>query len=86
MLTDAGLTERQLECCALYFYDCLTQGEIGEQLGVAQQVVAQHIAAGVAKLEKLGMVPSRNESADPAVVMTNINMDSLSPDSVTAVW
>ena len=49
----AGLTDQQMQCMWLYFWDKLIQVEIGEKLGITQQTVQQHLEYGKKKLIKM---------------------------------
>lgn len=66
------LTERQAICIKLYHLEGYSQREISERLGINQQMVARHLAAGRKKLavimrEMVVKVPSR------AVLSTGVN-------------
>ena len=37
------LTQRQLECVQLYFYEGLTEAAIGKRLGVSKSTVCRHL-------------------------------------------
>ena len=46
------LTPRQLEVVQLYYWEGMTQEEIGRELGVARQVVARHLQKSLDKLRR----------------------------------
>lgn len=85
-LAQAKLTDRQLACLALYYFDGMNQREIAERLGIGQRAVAYHINAGLAKLAQCGMTPKRMELEFTPLLQTNINMDALGPDDIKAVF
>jgi len=87
-LADAGLTERQTECLAMYYFDGLTQREIATRLGVVKMTVCEHIAAARKKLAAAGMKASRLEmSAWPQIhSMDPGQIDRLGPADVRGVW
>jgi RNA polymerase sigma factor (sigma-70 family) len=72
-IIETGLTARQREVVQLYFYEGKTEGEIAQQLGIAQQVVSRHlfgalragrrVGGAMAKLrrlaEELGIDPAK---------------------------
>lgn len=45
-----SLPKRQGQCVELYYFDHLTQAEVAERLGITQQTVGEHLAAGHKKL------------------------------------
>jgi len=87
-LRAAKLTDRQLACLSLYYFDGLTQQEIAEQLNIRQQVVSQHIEYGFKKLAALGLEPQRLEMDAPPKIqlMDPRAIDALGPDDIKAVW
>lgn len=52
-LKDCKLTKQQMQCMYLYYWEEDTQKEIGEKLGIKQQVVSQHIEYAKKKLTKM---------------------------------
>ena len=46
------LTERQLECIKLYYWEGMTQEEIGEELGISQPAVVYRLSSAIARIEK----------------------------------
>lgn len=47
-----NLTEKQLQCIRLYYWEELTQNEIAEKLGITRQTVNQHLESAHARLRK----------------------------------
>ena len=58
------LTPRQLECVSLYFYEGLTEEEVGRRLGVSKSTVCRHLQK--AKL-RLGRAVGYGETARRAL-------------------
>ncbi len=87
-LRAAKLTDRQLACLSLHYFDGMTYEAIAEQMGIAKQTVCQHIRYGLRKLETLGMVPSRTEFDETPKLKTMepSRLDSLGPADIAAVW
>lgn len=62
-IIESGLTPRQRQIVHAYFFEGLTEAEIAQQLGIAQQVVSRHlygvlragrrVGGAMAKLRKL---------------------------------
>ncbi|MFX1512614.1 MAG: sigma factor-like helix-turn-helix DNA-binding protein [Promethearchaeota archaeon] len=48
-----GLTEQQMQCMWLYYWEKLTLVEIGEKLGITKQTVHQHLVYAKKKLVKM---------------------------------
>ena len=48
-----GLTEQQMQVTWLYYWEKLTQEEIGIKLGISQQAVAKHVKYAKKKLIKI---------------------------------
>lgn len=46
------LTDRQRECVKLYFYDGLTEDEVGRTLGISKSTVCRHLQKAKQRLEK----------------------------------
>lgn len=46
------LTARQRECVRLYFYDRLTEEQIGRRLGVGKSTVCRHLQKAKARLRR----------------------------------
>ena len=46
------LTARQLECVSLYFYEGLTEEEVGKRLGVSKSTVCRHLQKAKLRLSK----------------------------------
>jgi RNA polymerase sigma factor (sigma-70 family) len=53
-LVATGLTERQRQIVELYFTDGCTQAEIGERLGISQQVVSRQLFGVVREGKRIG--------------------------------
>lgn len=53
-LVATGLTERQRQIVELYFTDGCTQAEIGERLGISQQVVSRQLFGVVRDGKRIG--------------------------------
>jgi len=49
----AGLTEQQMQVTWLYYWEKLTQTEIGKKLGIAQKNVHKHLVYAKKKLTKM---------------------------------
>ena len=49
-----GLTARQREVVQLYFFDGLTEREIAQRLGIAQQVVSRHLFGALRAGRRVG--------------------------------
>ena len=49
------LTQRQMECLAMYFGERLTLKEIGLRLGIGKSTVYKHIETGKAKIRQVLM-------------------------------
>ena len=45
------LTQRQLEVVKMYFWEGMTQEQIGEELGIKQKVVNLHLQRALSKLK-----------------------------------
>lgn len=50
---NCGLTEQQMQVTWLYYWERLTQTEIGKKLGITQQTVQQHLEYAKKKLIKM---------------------------------
>lgn len=72
----------------MYYFDGFTQQEIADRLGIINQAVSQHIAAGVKKLTACGMRPERLTMDAPPKITTMDpgRMDQLGPEQIKAVW
>ena len=46
------LTARQLECVSLYFYEGLTEEQVGKRLGVSKSTVCRHLQKAKLRLAK----------------------------------
>lgn len=46
------LTARQLEVIQLYFWENMTQEQIGKELGVRRDVVTRHLQRAISKLKR----------------------------------
>ncbi|NQU76620.1 MAG: sigma-70 family RNA polymerase sigma factor [Planctomycetes bacterium] len=77
-----------MTCLSLYYFDGLSQSQIGQQLGIHQRVVCQHICYGRKKLEAAGMELKRVEiDFRPTIVSMGIHgLDRLSPDATRGLW
>jgi RNA polymerase sigma factor (sigma-70 family) len=53
-LVATGLTERQRQIVGLYFTDGCTQAEIGERLGITQQVVSRQLFGVIRDGKRIG--------------------------------
>lgn len=53
-IIETGLTARQREIVQLYFFDRRTEAEIGQQLGIAQQVVSRHLFGALRTGRRVG--------------------------------
>lgn len=53
-LVATGLTERQRQIVELYFTDGCTQAEIGDRLGISQQVVSRQLFGVVRDGKRIG--------------------------------
>jgi predicted DNA-binding protein YlxM (UPF0122 family) len=87
-LRAAGLTDRQLTCLAMYYFDGLTMQDIAEGLELHKTTVSQHIRYGRKKLKSVGMTPTRVERDDTPrmVTMDTDAIDRLGPDDIVAAW
>ncbi|MCK4625066.1 MAG: sigma-70 family RNA polymerase sigma factor [Phycisphaerae bacterium] len=88
-LARAGLTDRQTECLALYYFDDYTQDEIAERLGITQPTVVQHLQYGLAKLEHVGLKfrePQAPGEPPRFEQLTPVELDNLDPRRIAAVW
>ena len=89
LLKKAKLTDRQISCLALYYFDGLGQKDIADRMGLkSHSTVNQHIKSGLKKLEALGMTPSRKEfEHTPRIItMDPAQMDKLGPEDIVARW
>jgi RNA polymerase sigma factor (sigma-70 family) len=50
---ECNLTEQQMQCLYLYYWEKHTQKEIGEKLGIARVTVTKHIKYAKKKLTKM---------------------------------
>jgi len=82
------LSERELQCLAMYFYDGLRQREIAKSLGIKQRTVSHYLDRGRAKLAEHGMTPQRlqREERPKTILMDPRQMDNLDPESVVAAF
>lgn len=87
-LRAAKLTDRQLACLSLYYFDGFTHREIAEQLGIGRRTVTDHMRDGRKKLRALGLEPQRLEMDAPPKIqlMDPRAIDALGPDDIKAVW
>ena len=87
-LAEADLTKRQAECLAMWYFDCFTEREIAERLEIKQQVVNQHLQAGLKKLKKRGLPPRRSVEDAPIKIinMSSYQLDQLGPSDIRQVW
>lgn len=87
-LRAAGLTPRQVECLARYYFDGRSQAEIAEDLDVAQSAVCRHIRAARRRLRKAGLVLRRPQTLVPPVIqlMPPVQMDELSGREIRGRW
>ena len=87
-LRGASLTERQMRCLAMWYFDGLKQAEIAERLSMSQPAVCQHIAAGRRRLTRAGLTPRRPEAQEPPIIITMPPemLDSLAPADLKALW
>ena len=51
--SECKLTEQQSQCMYLYYWEKLTQTEIGKKLGISQPAVVKHIKYAKKKLTKM---------------------------------
>ncbi|MDO4459359.1 MAG: sigma factor-like helix-turn-helix DNA-binding protein [Clostridia bacterium] len=52
-ILNSAMTERQKQCCVLYFSYGMKMPAIAEQLGLDKSTVSRHIRAGKRKVERL---------------------------------
>ena len=50
LAVEQELTDRQKECVRLYFYENLTEKQIGQRLGVGKSTVCRHLQKAKARL------------------------------------
>lgn len=50
LAVEQELTDRQKECVMLYFYENLTEEQIGQRLGVGKSTVCRHLQKAKARL------------------------------------
>ena len=84
----ACLTPRQMQCLSLYYYDGMSQDQIGGELGIGQRAVSQHLQYGQRKLAAVEL-SIRRRSVDVAVRIIHMDTDSLdriSAEDARAVW
>ena len=84
-LAKARLTERQTQCLSLHCYDGKSMAQIGEIMGISKAMVQQHIEAARHKLRKVGL-KARILQREPGEVLTNMDMDRITPDEVRTLW
>jgi len=87
-LRRARLTDRQLTCLAMYYYDGVTQQAIAARLSVTRQAVCRFLAAGRKKLHAAGMAPKRLhlETAARLTTLDTAALDRLSAEDALALW
>ena len=88
-LAAAGLSDRQILCMALCFFEGRTQHEIAEQLGTSQPTVYYHIAAGRRRLARAGLKiagSSGTHSRRGAVASDPARLDELPPWQIKGRW
>ena len=83
-----GLTPRQMQCLSLYYYDGLSQGQIGVHLGIGQRVVSQHLTYGRRKLASARLTLRRVTMEDDLKIahMDTDSLDGLSPELTRGLW
>ena len=88
-LAAAELSDRQLLCMALRFFEGRTQQEIAERLGTSQPAIYYHIAAGRRRLARAGLTIARSSGAHTrrrAVVLDPAILDELPPWEIKGRW
>ncbi len=83
----AGLTRRQTQCLSLYYFDGLSQTEIGVELGVGQRSVSQHLAYGRKKLAAVRLTVTRRIVEPPQMAQMDIEtLDKLTSQLLRGRW
>ncbi len=87
-LKKCNLTERQMRCLAMWYFDGLTLRKIAEVLGIDWTTVREHVQRGQRKLKAAGLKPKRRymEHQPKLLVRDNEYLDNLGPDEIRAVW
>jgi len=87
-LRSAGLTARQLDCLSLYYFDGLTQAQIGRRLGISQRAVCYHLRSGRGKLAARDLNPSRRQTVDPPtlVSMDIEGLERIPKEAIRGQW
>jgi len=83
------LTPNELKCCAMFYFDGLTQATIAKGLGRSQPSVSRYIKRGTKKLKARHMVPRRltRDGDRPKLIPVNPKwIDHLGPGDVKAMW
>ena len=87
-LESVGLTNRQSVCLSLYYFDGLTQDEIGRHLGIGQRAVCQHLKYGHKKLLAASLRPRRvRTTAQPTMTLMDIQgIDLIALEAIRSIW
>jgi len=88
LLRSAGLTDKQMRCAALYFWDGLPEREIAEQMDISGPAVHKHIKVAKRKMAAVGLRPQKlvSDFRPKMIAMDPHQIDSLGPEDVKAVW
>jgi len=87
-LRRARLTPRQMQCLALYYYDGMSQEQIGRHLGIGQRVVSQHLQYGRDKLA-VAELSIRRISTRTEIRITHMDtetLDRLTSEVARGLW
>ena len=87
-LRSAQLTDRQLACLAMYYFDGLSQSQIGCELGIGERSVGLHIRRGANRLAAIRLEPRRIRMECEVTVepLDIVDWEKLSLGDIRAVW